>query len=185
LANKKLNILFTGLPGVGKTTFIINLARELKDVSLAGFYTTEIRKAGVRKGFKLVSLDGKTSILSHVDIKSRYRVGRYGVDVNGFEAFLDSLDLTHSDADVLIIDEVGKMECHSGKFRHLIVSLLDSQKPLVATVSVRGEGLISEVKRRPDVQFLELTAANRHSLVIEASNAVRNHVGWGTGPAST
>jgi nucleoside-triphosphatase len=185
MPRQELNLLVTGLPGVGKTTFIVNLARELTDISLAGFYTTEIREAGIRKGFELVGLDGKKSILSHVDIRSDHRVGRYGVDVNGFEAFLDSLDLTHSDADVLVIDEIGKMECHSGKFRRLISSLLDSQKPLVATISLRGEGLITQIKRRPDVQILELTAANRHSLVIEASNVVRNLVGWGTAPAST
>jgi len=174
MARQKLTILVTGLPGTGKTTFIINLANELKPLSAAGFYTTEIREAGVRKGFDLVSLDGRKSILSHVDIKSDYRVGRYGVDVRGFEAFLDSLDLTHSDADILLIDEIGKMECHSKMFRELITSLLDSGKPLVATISLRGEGPISQIKRRPDVQILELTAANRESLVLEVANSVRN-----------
>jgi nucleoside-triphosphatase len=176
MPKQKLNILVTGLPGVGKTTFIINLANELKDLSLAGFYTAEIRDAGVRKGFELVDLDGRKSVLSHVDIKSNYRVGRYGVDVKGFEVFLDSLGLTHSDADVLVIDEIGKMECYSDKFRHLITSLLDSRKPLIATISLRGEGLISQVKRRPDVWVLQLTAANREYLVSEVSNSVRNMI---------
>lgn len=171
------NILVTGLPGVGKTTFIINLANELRDFSLAGFYTTEIREGDVRKGFELVSLDGKKSILSHVDIKSEYRVGRYGVDVKEFEAFLESLGLAHSDADVLLIDEIGKMECHSKMFRQMITSLLDLKKPVVATISLRGEGLISEVKRRPDVQVVELTPANRKCLAIETANSVRNLVG--------
>lgn len=177
MARQKPSILVTGLPGIGKTTFIINLANELKHLSAAGFYTTEIREAGVRKGFDLVSLDGRKSILSRVDIKSGYRVGQYGVDVQGFEMFLDSLDLTHCDADVLVIDEIGKMECHSDKFKHLITFLLDSEKPLVATISLRGDGLIAQVKRRPDVQILELTAAGRDSLVIEVANSVRNLIG--------
>ncbi len=170
-------MLVTGQPGVGKTTFIINLARELKDLSMAGFYTSEIREAGVRKGFELISLAGCKSVLSHVDIKSDYRVGRYSVDVKAFEEFLDSLCLAQSDADVLLIDEIGKMECHSNRFRDMITSLLDSRKPLVATISLRGEGLISQVKRRPDVQILELTAANRESLVIEVVDSVRNLIG--------
>jgi len=174
MAREKTNILITGLPGVGKTTFVINLARELKGLSLAGFYTTEIREKGQRKGFELVSLDGKRSILSHVDIRSVYRVGRYGVDVNGFEVFLDSLGLTHSDADVLVIDEIGKMECHSHEFRNILTTLLDSRKPLVATLSLRGEGLISEVKRRSDVRIFEITAANRESRVVEVANLVRD-----------
>ena len=176
MARPKPNILVAGLPGVGKTTFIINLANELKDLSLAGFYTAEIREAGMRKGFELVDFDGRKSVLSHVDIQSDYRVGRYGVDVKGFEWFLDLLDLTHSDSDVLVIDEIGKMECYSDKFRHLITSLLDSRKPLIATISLRGEGLIPQVKRRPDVRILEITAANRDCLVSDVSNSVRNMI---------
>jgi nucleoside-triphosphatase len=176
MPREKTNILVTGLPGVGKTTFIINLANELKDLPVAGFYTAEIREEGVRKGFELVSLDGRKSILSHVDIKGDHRVGRYGVDVKGFEVFLDSLDLTHSDADVLVIDEVGKMECYSDKFRHLITCLLDSRKPLAATISLRGEGLISQIKRRPDVLILTLAATNRESAAIEVANSVRNMI---------
>ena len=174
MARQKPNILVTGLPGVGKTTFIINLAKKLKDFSMAGFYTAEIREAGVRKGFELVSLDRRRSILSHVDIKSDFRVGRYGVDVKTFEAFLDSLGLAQSDADILLIDEIGKMECHSNKFRRLITSLLDSKKPLIATISLRSEAFISEIKRRPDVQVVELTAASRECLATELANSVRS-----------
>jgi len=181
MARQKPSILVTGLPGIGKTTFIINLANELKHLSTAGFYTTEIREAGVRKGFDLVSLDGRKSILSHVDIKSDYRVGRYGVDVQGFEVFLDSLDLTHSDADVLLIDEIGKMECHSKIFREMIGSLLDSDKPLVATIALKGEALISQIKERPDAQVIEITAANRKYLAIEVANSVRNLMGKESG----
>ena len=170
----KIHIFITGLPGVGKTTFIINLANELKDLSMAGFYTAEIREGGIRKGFELISLDGKKSILSHVDFKSDNRVGRYGVDVKGFEVFLNALGLAQSKADVLLIDEIGKMECHSSRFRQLISSLLDADKPLVATISLRSEGFISEIKRRPDVRVLELTTANRESLVTEVANSVRS-----------
>jgi nucleoside-triphosphatase len=174
MARQKPSILVTGPPGVGKTTFIINLASELKHSTMAGFYTSEIRESGLRKGFELISLDGRKSILSHVNIKSDYRVGRYGVDVKEFEAFLESIDLAHSDTDVLLIDEIGKMECHSKMFRELITSLLDSEKPLVATISLRGEGLISQIKERPDVQVIEITAANRKYLAIEIANSVRN-----------
>jgi nucleoside-triphosphatase len=181
MARQKPSVLVTGLPGIGKTTFIINLANELKHLSTAGFYTTEIREAGVRKGFDLVSLDGRKAILSHVHIKSDYRVGRYGVDVQGFEAFLDSLDLAHSDADVLLIDEIGKMECHSKIFREMIASLLDSDKPLVATIALKGEALISQIKERPDVQVIEITAANRKYLALEIANSVRSLMGKESG----
>ena len=61
----KKNFLITGLPGVGKTTLIKKLSEKLKHLHPAGFYTEEIREAGQRKGFELISLDGKRGLLSH------------------------------------------------------------------------------------------------------------------------
>ena len=59
----KKNILITGLPGIGKTTLIRRLYEELKDTHPVGFYTGEIRENGVRKGFELISLDGRRGLL--------------------------------------------------------------------------------------------------------------------------
>jgi len=39
--SRKKNILITGQPGIGKTTFIKKLAEELKVLHPSGFYTTE------------------------------------------------------------------------------------------------------------------------------------------------
>lgn len=172
MENKK-NILITGMPGVGKTTLITRLCDVLKEFSVAGFYTTEIREGGARKGFSLVSLDGRRSILSHVEIKSRFMVGRYGVDVGAFEGFLDSIDIAHSSADVIVIDEIGKMECFSQRFRELLSGLLDSGKIVIATIALKGDKFISQIKQRPDVQVYEITTENRDSLVFAVLSQVK------------
>ena len=39
-------------------------------------------------GDQLVSLDGQTRVMSHLGIQSPFRVGKYGMDVEGFEQFL-------------------------------------------------------------------------------------------------
>ena len=74
---KRKNLLITGLPGVGKTTLMKRISEALMDLNPVGFYTEEIREEGIRKGFELVSLDGRRAILSHTDIRSPYRVGKY------------------------------------------------------------------------------------------------------------
>ncbi len=163
--NKK--VLITGLPGVGKTTLIVKLAEKLKGLQPVGFYTEEIREAGVRRGFELQSFDGQKGLLSHVDVKSPPRVGKYGVDLPGFEQFLDSIPFNAPKTKIIIIDEIGKMECLSSKFRKLMAEILDSEKMLIATIALKGSGSIAEIKARPDVQLFEITASNRDTLLIE------------------
>jgi nucleoside-triphosphatase len=78
------HVLLTGVPGVGKTTVIRELAQRLAAHQPAGFYTEEIREKGARQGFQLVTLDGRRQTLSHVDLPGPFRVSRYKVDTAGW-----------------------------------------------------------------------------------------------------
>ena len=163
----KKNLLITGLPGVGKTTLIRRLYEALKEFHPIGFYTAEIREEGVRKGFELVTLEGKRGVLSHVDIKSRYRVGRYKVDVSGFEDFLDGISFFDPSSNMMMVDEIGKMECLSDKFEKILKKILDSEKWVIATIALKGSGLIAGVKQRQDIKLFEITQNNRDVLFSE------------------
>jgi nucleoside-triphosphatase len=167
------NLLITGAPGSGKTTLVVKLCQALRDVHAAGFYTEEIREQGSRRGFALVDLQGRRGVLSHVGIKSRCRVGRYGVDVVAFEAFLEGIPFLAPQTELIVIDEIGKMECFSNRFRQLLPEILASAKPAVATIARRGEGLIAQIKARSDVTVRTLTPANRNSLVAEILQILR------------
>lgn len=163
----KKNLLITGLPGVGKTTLIKKLSEWLQNLHPVGFFTEEIREEGVRKGFELVSLNGKRGILSHKNIRSLYRVGEYKVDIKSFEDFLDSISFFNSLTLLIIIDEIGKMECFSEKFKKLLRKILDSETSVIVTIALKGSGLIAEVKKRKDVKLLEITKENRDFLFLE------------------
>ena len=54
-------------------------------MTASGFFTAEIREAGERVGFTINTLDGCSGVLSHIRFGGGARVGRYGVDVKGFE----------------------------------------------------------------------------------------------------
>ena len=90
------NLLVTGPPGCGKTTLVRKIVQELGSLPMTGFYTEEIREGRDRVGFALVGLDGRRGVLSHVKVGGPYRVGRYGVDIAGFESFLQGLDSDES-----------------------------------------------------------------------------------------
>jgi nucleoside-triphosphatase len=161
------NILITGPPGIGKTTLIKKLLPELEYLDPAGFYTREIRERGVRKGFELIDLHGQNILLAHIGLNCRHRVGRYKVDISAFENYLENSDLQHCDAPLIIVDEIGKMECLSERFIDLMNFLLCRENCLIATVAYKGEGLIRDIKTRQDIQLYTISAGNRNTLPAE------------------
>ena len=168
MTSKSAKILLTGLPGCGKTTAIMKIIAGLGRTSVAGFYTEEIREGKTRRGFRFKCLDGTDGILAHVDIKSRFKVGKYGVDIAGFEKdVIPILDIERTDAELFVIDEIGKMECFSRKFIATMRSLFASDKSVLATVARKGSGLISEVKNYHGVQLFNLTRENREKTIAE------------------
>jgi nucleoside-triphosphatase len=168
MSSKSAKILLTGLPGCGKTTAIMNIIASLECEKVAGFYTREIRENNNRKGFRWKRLDGAAGILAHVDIKGRFKVGKYGVDIAGFEKnIVPILDAERTDAELFVIDEIGKMECLSEKFIAATRRLFASDKSIMATVARKGDGLISEVKNCPGTQLFKLNHENRDKTIEE------------------
>ena len=173
---KGKNMLVTGLPGVGKTTLIKKIFETLKNLHPAGFYTEEIREEDIRKGFEMISLDGRRGLLAHTDIRSPCRVGKYKVGVKGFENFLDSIPFFNPNTHLIMIDEIGKMECLSDQFKQLMKESLDSEKWVIATIALKGSGFIEEIKRRNDIKLFEITQRNRNSLLADILSEVKEDV---------
>jgi nucleoside-triphosphatase len=166
------NTLITGKPGVGKTTLVQKIIERMRSVNMAGFCTAEIRWMGSRLGFELQGLNGERRTLAHVEIDSRNRVGRYGVDTNGFDEFLEAMDLLNPEVELIVIDEIGKMELFSNRFRGLVRNALNSDKQVLASISLKGNEFIQEIKQRLDIHLLEVTHANRDRLpeaIVEGS----------------
>ncbi len=76
-------ILLTGPPQCGKTT-VVHRVPENFPGQAAGFYTREVRVAGRRVGFEIVTLDGDVAWLSHVDFPGPQRVGSTGWTWKGY-----------------------------------------------------------------------------------------------------
>lgn len=161
------NILLTGKPGVGKTTIIQKAIDRLPPViETGGFITCEIRENAKRTGFKIKSLDGKEAILAHVDIDSSYNVSKYGVDIEALDSVAVDSILSSLDKDIIIIDEIGKMELFSRKFKDAVKKALNQRKVL-GTIKSSDDSFTDKIRKRKDVDVIEVTKQNRDSLTSE------------------
>lgn len=160
-----MRLLLTGPPGIGKTTIIQTVLSGI-EISPGGFYTHEIRKEGRRVGFSLKTLDGEKGVLAHIDHRGGYRVGRYGVDIGLFEAMaLPALERALQEKEIIVIDEIGKMELLSQAFQEMVVRVLDQDERHVLGVMHQGrDPFTATVKRRGDVEVIAVSHANRDDL---------------------
>jgi len=71
-----------------------------------------------------------------------------------------------------VIDEIGKIECLSPEFVQVVRALRSRGLALLATVGLKGEGLIDEVKYDPRAQITRLSHANRDRVPAEIAGAL-------------
>lgn len=174
------NILFTGPPRCGKSTLIEKIVQKT-DIPASGFFTREIREKGRRVGFSIHTLDHKQGVLAHVRVKSRYRVGKYGVNLADIDEMAVPSMMPATSDSLIVIDEIGKMECFSELFKRTLVRVLDSDHPVMGSIAVIGNRFIQEIKERPDVLLVTVTLKNRNPLADRYST----HAAFGMPPLST
>ena len=149
--------LLTGRPGTGKTSLIKQAVSELK-VNAGGFYTEEIRSQSTRLGFKLVTLDGQEVVLAHVSIPSCFRVSKYGVDVESLDRVgVAALNQAVTQRDLVVVDEIGKMELFSASFREAVLKIIDSGKKVLGTIMFAPNPWADAIKCQPQVNLVEVT----------------------------
>jgi len=170
LAPPRKRLFFvTGRPGIGKTTVILNATNELgkRGYLVGGMVTREVKEKGARVGFQILDVSGsRTGWLAHISQPTGPQVGKYrvnlsGLDQVGVKAIQDALETV----DIVVIDEIGPMELFSSRFKQAVRDVLDSDKAALGVVHYRTrETLIDSIKKRGDVEIIEVSVANRDSL---------------------
>jgi len=159
--NEKKNIFLTGAPSSGKTTVIKKIIENLNHPA-NGFYTEEERVDGRRVGFLMNTLDGRKGYLAHQDIKSDFYIRRYGVCIENIERIAVP-SITPVENNIIILDEIGKMECFSPAFKQATTNAIDASNIVIGTITLGGDDFIREIKKK-DMEIIEVTVDNRNLL---------------------
>ncbi len=165
--------LLSGEPGSGKTTIIKEVLSKVHK-SAGGFYTEEIRSQGVRQGFQIITLDGQSAVLSHTGVRSPHRVGKYGVDTDSMDKVaVPALRQAIQSKDIIVIDEIGKMELFSPSFKDAVIEALQSEKKVLGTIMLASHPWADKIKELPEVEVIQVTRFNRS----DVANKVLNWLG--------
>lgn len=161
----------TGMPGVGKTQTLIKIIKSLEKhgYTVQGMITEDLKKEGKRVGFYVKNWQtGEKEVFAHKDFDKKEKVGEYGVDTKVLEKVgIPAIDKAINDEDIniVIIDEIGKMEMLSDEFCDKVIEALDSEKPVMVTLHKKSRTpLLQDVRRRDDIRILEVTKVNRNLL---------------------
>lgn len=157
-----IRLLLEGRPGAGKTTVarrLVDLLRR-RGVAVSGFTTEEIRRGRRRIGFAVESVSGERAVMASTNLPGPPRVGKYGVDVDAFERV--ALPALTATGDVVVVDELGKMELASDRFRDAVAHVFDADVAVVATVHRFRHPFTDALKGGHEV--IEVTKENRERL---------------------
>ena len=158
------NVFIAGAPGIGKTSLISRLHRDLTPLFIRGFYKEAIHEYQILKGYRLATFDFQELILAHIHIVGPNRIGEFGFNLDGFNELVSHQLTPDPKVELFLVDEIGTMECTSPQFRHMILKVMNSKIPLIATLASYNVLDILKIKDRKDISILNMTYKNRDSI---------------------
>lgn len=176
-----VKIGITGLPGAGKTQALLRVIEMLEedDIVVGGMITEPIIEEERRVGFWVMDwATKKREILAHKDVKSKVTVGKYGVNLDALERVgVEALRRAIEEAEVIVIDEVGKMEVESETFIESVEAALDADKRVILTLHKKSRNpLLQDIRRRDDVRILEVTPVNKNLLPYKIVKLLKGEI---------
>ncbi len=146
--------IITGSVGEGKTTHIQNIVETLKNqnISIGGILSPRILENGITAGYDVVDImtNDRAAFLRKTDDEKSPEIGSYSILSEGIQTGRKALKKSLNNNQVVVIDEVGRLELNNKGWAEDIKSLLNGSNCNLV-LSVR-ERFIEEVVEKWDLK---------------------------------
>ena len=158
-----MHVFLTGPVQIGKSTLIAAALDALQPERLGGFRTVSAKPEA----------DGSRPVYLHPAAAqdllcgAQNRVGIRRPEL-GIASFPDACDL-------VLMDEIGRMERHANTYSARIRTLLDGCVPILGVVQKKADTpLAAAIRSHPNVRLIEVSEENRDVLLPEILSALRS-----------
>ncbi len=150
------------MPGSGKST-LVRATLDALSRPAGGFFSPEVRDAsGRRVGFDIVTLDGQRAALARIGAQGTHHLGRYGVDLDALERIgVAAVEGAVEAGDLVVIDEIGKMELFSARFQRAVIEVLRRHRVIFGAIMQASHPFADELKAQPDTTLIDLADTSR------------------------
>ncbi|MBE6506362.1 MAG: hypothetical protein E7Z72_00340 [Methanocorpusculum parvum] len=168
MAEEKRHIFLTGNRRVGKTFLLQRVLSELS-VPLSGFTTSWKEEENGTSALILSRADGTESAVAayrYADDRPRQ------VFEEVFETF-GAACLTDLQG-LVLMDELGRFESSTEKFRSCVFAVLDSDLPVLGVVRDAENPFLDAVRSHPKTEVISVTKENREELVFAVRKKIKD-----------
>ena len=90
------------------------------------------------------------------------------MDIEGLDKVgVTALQKAARQCDLVVIDEIGKMELFSESFKTVVLEIIDSGKRVLGTIMLKSDPWADKIKQKPQVQIFTLTRNNQQETLAQ------------------
>lgn len=158
-----MNVFLTGEVQVGKSTAISRYLSVNPTKKLGGFVTVSRPLDADTIGVYIQPPHFAESECTPLRLVG-LRGGRRGGIPEAFEGAGVEILRAEGPFDLLLMDELGRMELRSPTFCRRVLELLDGETPVLGVVKPESNALLDAVRAHPKTVLLEVTEENRDTI---------------------
>ena len=161
-----MHVFLTGPVQIGKSTLIAATLDALQPERLGGFRTVSAKPEA----------DGSRPVYLHPAAAQDLLCGAQNrVGIRRPELGIASFPDAFEDCDLVLMDEIGRMERHADTYSARIRTLLDGCVPILGVVQKKADTpLAAAIRSHPNVRLIEVSEENRDVLLPEILSALRS-----------